>query len=329
MTRKRRITLLAQGSLSVSLLAFLFTKVNLGELARLIRYADVSLLLAAVLQLALQPPIGALRWAILAGALGAPVPFNKAIKFVWLGAFVNQVLPGAVAGDVLRAWLHYREGASRTAAVQGVLLERLIMIATLMLLVAMVYPQIAVHDARSISSWTSLIALAIAAVALAILPSIARATFPATRSRILAILVRMLQGSAQVLSQAQVWLPAFALALVAYLNMIITAWLIALALHIDVTLLQCLILFPIALVASTLPISIGGWGIREGAVVALFATIHVGATEALALSVLFGLCGLLVSLPGSLLWYSRTARAEDLAAATELNAGEPPREAKP
>ncbi|PNQ96029.1 hypothetical protein C1S70_25715 [Azospirillum argentinense] len=56
--------------------------------------------------------------------------------------------------------------------------------------------------------------------------------------------------------------------------------------------------------AAALPISLNGWGVREGAFVAGFALYGLGATDALALSLMIGLSVTLSSLPGGLLWLS-------------------------
>ena len=49
-----------------------------------------------------------------------------------------------------------------------------------------------------------------------------------------------------------------------------------------------------------MPLSIAGWGLREGAMVAVFALVGVPMDGALLMSVLLGLLLLLVSLPGGL-----------------------------
>jgi uncharacterized membrane protein YbhN (UPF0104 family) len=62
------------------------------------------------------------------------------------------------------------------------------------------------------------------------------------------------------------------------------------------------VLVPPAVLVATLPISIAGWGAREVAMVKLFGLIGVPASQAVALSVLFGLSTVLIALPGGLFW---------------------------
>jgi hypothetical protein len=50
------------------------------------------------------------------------------------------------------------------------------------------------------------------------------------------------------------------------------------------------------------PISIGGWGVREGAFIFLLGHLGVSSAESFLLSVLFGLTLILASLPGIVFW---------------------------
>jgi hypothetical protein len=55
---------------------------------------------------------------------------------------------------------------------------------------------------------------------------------------------------------------------------------------------------PLALVLSIIPVSIAGWGVREGAMVGLFSLIGADKTAVLMMSLLYGIMLIVVSLPG-------------------------------
>jgi hypothetical protein len=61
-------------------------------------------------------------------------------------------------------------------------------------------------------------------------------------------------------------------------------------------------LFVVMIGVVAVPISIGGWGLRELAVVSLLGAHGVPAERALLFSVCFGLALLIGSLPGALAW---------------------------
>jgi len=57
----------------------------------------------------------------------------------------------------------------------------------------------------------------------------------------------------------------------------------------DLRALDCLVLVPPALLASALPISLGGWGVRESALLAAFSLVQANPAAVAATSVMFGL----------------------------------------
>lgn len=56
------------------------------------------------------------------------------------------------------------------------------------------------------------------------------------------------------------------------------------------------------MLAAVLPISVAGWGVREGAMVVSLGWLNVPADAALAISISIGLLQLLVAVPGGALW---------------------------
>jgi len=67
---------------------------------------------------------------------------------------------------------------------------------------------------------------------------------------------------------------------------------------------------------SMVPITIAGWGVREGAMVVALGTVGVGREEALAISVLFGIASAIAALPGGLIWLA-TGRSSGLPAQSD------------
>jgi glycosyltransferase 2 family protein len=80
----------------------------------------------------------------------------------------------------------------------------------------------------------------------------------------------------------------------------------------DVHLADGIALALIVILSLILPISIGGWGIRELATVVLFGGIGVPSNAAVAVSLIIGIIGIVVSLPGSLVWLKRTQQAQPI-----------------
>src|SRR3954465_296445 len=66
--------------------------------------------------------------------------------------------------------------------------------------------------------------------------------------------------------------------------------------------LGCALLVPAIMEIAMLPISLAGWGVREGAAVVAFGALGLPADYALGASVAFGLTVAAVSMLGGILW---------------------------
>jgi hypothetical protein len=73
----------------------------------------------------------------------------------------------------------------------------------------------------------------------------------------------------------------------------------------NVLLADCMVFTPLIVLGGN-PAAFGRrLGIREGATIVLFGLVGVAESDALALSLLFGLCRVVVTLPGAPLWLWR------------------------
>jgi len=74
------------------------------------------------------------------------------------------------------------------------------------------------------------------------------------------------------------------------------------AISVDISFFRALQVTPIILSSMVLPLSVAGWGVREAAAAAVFAALGLSAGSGMAVSVSFGLIGLVASLPGAIVW---------------------------
>lgn len=77
--------------------------------------------------------------------------------------------------------------------------------------------------------------------------------------------------------------------LVLQLFSVMLIYLLARATAVPLGAIDCLLIVPPALLLASLPVSIGGWGLREAAMATGFALVGVATADAVAVSVLYGL----------------------------------------
>jgi hypothetical protein len=77
----------------------------------------------------------------------------------------------------------------------------------------------------------------------------------------------------------------------------------------------------LVLLAMTVPTNIGGWGPREGVAACLFAAAGLGAAQGLAVAAVYGVLGLVASLPGAavltITWLGSGGRGSTAAAGSQ------------
>lgn len=305
---KKTLSLLVKFAVSAALIAFVLSKIDMAEVeAHLARVSAAKLSAAVAGMLAIflvQMAICAFRWRAVLTPIGADIPWWQAYKLFYIGAFFNQTLPSSVGGDAVRMYLAYRHWMGGNAAINGVMLERVATVGGLVLVVAATQPFFQPRVEGDIGPWI-LVAVGFGAAAM-----IGGTVFLALLDRVpeswkrLAVIrgATVLAADTRKVFFTRALFPALGWSMLGHLNITVMVWVLALGLDVDITLIDCLALFPPVLLLTAIPISIAGWGVREFGMVAAFALVGVPDHGAIAVSFLFGLLGILVSLPGGLVW---------------------------
>jgi uncharacterized protein (TIRG00374 family) len=317
---KRIQQMLSGSSWTLRLLKIGLTVVMLGavlysvDLSAAWKYASEQnswfLLLAAGL-VSFQIGCGACRWLLILRRLKAVMPFLESARIYYISVFFSTCLLASIGGDVARVWLAYRKGVRVGTAAISVVLDRvaalagvaLIVVATAPLFISIVGPDHAV-PATILAVLAGIGILGIIVVAQLDRIPIGRWA----RFRVIAQLAALGEATRSVFLRPSASVPVVVLAVISQIAASLATYAIARSLGLDVTATDCLVLMqPITLLA-TLPISIGGWGVREAAMVTFFGLVGVPSSAAVVLSIQVGLLYVVLSLPGGILFFVRQAR---------------------
>jgi glycosyltransferase 2 family protein len=272
---------------------------------------DWFLALAAAF-LALQIMFGAIRWHIILRALNAVMPLTETCRIFLIGVFFGTCMLASVGGDVARAWLMYRNAISAGTSAISVMLDRVAALAGVAIIILAVTPFFITVVGREYYASALVLALLAAAglvgiVIVAQLDRIPAAWFE--KFPLLDQLVALGSATRKVFLRPAASIPVLALGVTTQLGGSLAAYAIARSLALNVTVIDCLILMQPVTLLATLPISIGGWGVREAAVVTFFGLVGVAPSAAVLLSVQLGLLAVVLSLPGGLLFLVQRRRA--------------------
>lgn len=270
-------------AVSVALVAFVIWLVDAQTLAERLRAADMHWLLVAGGALTLVTFLMALRWQITARSFGINIAFMRALAEYYQGQLINTLVPGGMIGDVGRA-VRVKNEASLTAAAQSVAAERLIGQAFMLGVMAAGFALVIKFPGEirwPIWSWGILYG-GVILVALAVLLI--------RRGGATGLFLQRCSGLARQPSVAVLSLMICAL-------LIFALYACARATGTILSAETWLTLLPLILTAMIIPVSIGGWGWREGAAAALFPIVDLSAEAGIASSITFGATIALAALP--------------------------------
>lgn len=307
--------LILKFAVSATLIWIIFSKIDTQALGAQLARLEVLPVVLAALALWSTSLIAAWRWrAVIANMMPADskLPgFLRVWQLLWIGLFFNQTLPSAAGGDAMRMWLVRRSGLGNAAAVNSVLIDRISALGGVVLLVALSFPLIAgrIDDDAGIAAIWILLAGCTAAIVLAMV--LDRIPLP---RRLLDFRIvqgiRLLSTDLRgVMMGRTIAVPIIAASIVIQIMVAAMVYGLGVSLGMPIRLLDSIALMPIIILITMVPISIAGWGVREGAMVAAFGYVGLSPVSALSLSLLFGFINLAISLPGGIIWLLQRDRA--------------------
>jgi hypothetical protein len=295
--------------ISLGLIAYLLIyMVDLDELARVIAAARWQPLLGAALLIIAGTALRAVRWQVLLHALKIRVPLRKLVNLYFVGAFFNMFLPTGLGGDAVKMAMLAQDTGQTPEAIGTTLVDRATGLWVLFVLSLIALP-FSTHLLPA--AWLQVILLASLAGVVGGWLVMATPLLPWLGSKVRlpgqAGLERFYRSVSRLgyraLGQALLVSLVFDLFLIAF-NV-----LIAQSLGLDLPLGLFFLFTPLISFSLTLPISVGGLGVREGTYVTLFAAVGVSAAAATAMSLInYVLTYVLIGLIGGLLYLAEGAR---------------------
>lgn len=304
--------------LSVGLLAFLASTVDLGEMWELFVASNKWYILIAFLLGVVDRVLMAFKWNVLLKAQGIHIPLPQVTFVYWKTTFLGLFLPATVGGDALRAYALSRKKYPMGDVVSSIIVERALgFLALFVMVIISVLASVFLLGETFFDGMTSLLFVFIALSVVAVvgmyftmrqdvLKRIGRFVDQRggkfAQNKIVQKLREIVRSYASFGGHTGAMLWFFALSLLENLFPLMWAYLLSLAFGIDVPVLYFFILIPIVLVLIRLPISLDGFGINEGAFVFFLGLIGVSSEESFLLGLSFGFLARLIVLPGGILY---------------------------
>jgi uncharacterized membrane protein YbhN (UPF0104 family) len=275
-----------------AVLAVLLWQLGAGPFLHGLRTVRCWPVLAAVAITAGTTVCAALRWRLVARGLGVQLTLPAAIAYYYRSQFLNSALPGGVLGDVHRGLRQGRAAGDLARGLRAVVWDRAfgqVVQAVLVLVVLAAF-------ASPVRSVLPLIAAGLLLVAGLLFATLATGRL-AGSSR-LARAIRTVRADLAALRRPSGLLIALSSAAVVagHTGIFLIAARTAGTRGSPATLLPLAML---VLLAMTIPLSLGGWGPREGVAAWAFGAAGLGMNQGVAAATVYGVMAFVATLPGA------------------------------
>jgi uncharacterized membrane protein YbhN (UPF0104 family) len=278
----------------VTVLWFLGRLVGAAPFEAGLRAVTWQAVVAAVTLTVLTTVCSAWRWRVVAGALGVGIGLPGAVGAYYRSLFLNSVLVGGVLGDVHRAVTHGRRAGDVPGGLRAVAWERLcgqVIQAVVTVIVLLILPS----PVRPALPYVLAGVAGIAGCAALVVRGAARRG----RSRLARTAWAVSDDLRYRLLTRDVW-PQLTLTSVLVVAGHTAVFVIAArAAGCTAPLGELVALLLVVQTAVVIPLSIGGWGLREGAAAWAFAAAGLGAATGVTVTILYAVIMLIAVAPGA------------------------------
>ncbi len=306
---------------SVFVLAALITFVDIENFVGKLVSIEAEVLAAVLAIHLLQVGVVALRWRLVLGGIGARIRYSLVVRFQFMALSAGLFMPASIGTGAVQAVLA-NDHVPVSKAVNSAIIDRYIAAISLVLVTLCMMPFATFLLADFSETSVALIAifpLLAVMLSLAVLAALAR-----TRYRVVSHIRKFLDDFRTIGLRIGRMTQLFVTSVVGLLLYVAAFFLLARSQGIDITFLSLLVLMPPVMLAAAMPISYGGWGVREGALAAALSLVGVPAVDTIALSIQQGVVALVPGALGGVLWAGQSiANAQRLAASIDADSLRP------
>ncbi len=274
---------------SLLLLFYLVSEYSVDILS-IVGKLNIKYVLIIVLISMIQYLLSAYRWMYISSKSGHDMNYIFCIKYYYISGFLNNILPGGVIGDIYRAY-SAKSSDQRvidlSKSITSIVLERL---SGQIMLILFFIVSLSLYFIKDGKYEAFLYMFIPVLVSILVFYFIFKKIVFAKKNNIIIIFRKIFTG---IVFWNHTVLSFFVV--ISYITMYIIS---AQSLGINVDYLAFFVFTPIILFSMTLPVSIGGWGVREGTALLVALLLGLSSSSSISVAILYGFLNLLCALPG-------------------------------
>jgi len=282
--------------LSIIILLLIFRTVDFEKVTKVLLATQYQWLLLALLFQLLSTLLSGYRWSLVMTIMNFVDDTKFYIQSYFKGSFFNQGLPTSIGGDAIRVLDVAGTGHRKRDAFTGVFVDRLLGLTGLLimtLVASLASPNLLPNGLYIVINLIVVAGLCgfITVLFFHKLKLFERWRFGRYLIRTSTQLMNVMHGIKNTSIQ-------MSLGIVIHLLSMLNIYCIGIGVGLEFDFLTYLVIVPPAVLLTLIPVSLAGWGVREGALIGLFTLLGADKSIILSLSVLYGMILIVASLPG-------------------------------
>ena len=265
-----------------------------NEISIILRDVELVFLPLILLISFIQYALSAWRWCYIASKNHSMINYGDALRYYYIAGFMNNILPTGIIGDIYRTLnikINNRSSGNFIKSLQSVIFERLSgQIALIVTFILSLEVFFIVNQKYQASIYLFIIII--------VFSVIIKLLFVYQKKNKYLINFKYIFSGKRLYRH-------FMMSLIIVMTYITTYIVCAYSLNLNIDLISFFVFAPIILLSMTLPVSIGGWGIRETTALVISFLLGLSVSASVTVAIVYGLCNLLCSLPGIYFFFTQ------------------------
>lgn len=283
--RMRWSAVVVRVAVSAIVFAVLWIYADLGNAFRLVAGADLWPVAFAVFLMVVRVPLMAWRWRIILAKLDVTAPAGSLTSLLYISGFFGLALPSANANDLVRGVMLKQLRIPLGTGVASILVDRIYGVLSMAFL-ALPGALLLLHQGHHAAtvSAVAITSVVMVAITVCVLPALHRLTNRPSQSTMLGRLsiLQSLGGASRCFGWGCI-AACIAISLVSQIMAVIAVACAGASVHIAVEPASYLVFVPVVWLATSLPLTVSGLGIREAGFAFLFQMVGVAHAQGLAI----------------------------------------------
>ena len=310
-SKSSKIFLFFKLGIGIGVITFFLFWLDINKILMTLSEINLAIIIALFIIYVFDRLFMTYKWGLLIKSFKQDISFWTLAKAYFYGSFASQFMPVSISGEVVRFYAVFEDGLSRTYLFSSIVIEKIIGFFSM---VVAGFIAIALYSSPlSNNNFYNGVTIAVF-----LLLCLSIFLFLIIKKKILLNLLDRYHGrfrdkilkiisSFRFFSQKKnILLKFFFYSLVEQILPVISIYILAHALDINISFLQVLFVTSLGLLLARLPISPSSIGIQEGAFVGLFILIGLSGELGFALSISIRILDMIYPLPFILIYLSET-----------------------